>query len=185
MTKISYINRIFKKKKLTANDKCNLRRTCSLIRRNCWFIGIFYHYNSLADLGGVPGAHPLRDTIHWWIQGGGGLPLACASPTGSISFVFAYVFTEKCMRQRLVPPNGLAPPQWEIPPLQFYHFCIHLQQKVPTLEVHAPPNGPMPPLMGNRGSASATNGVSLTEWTTRLIGHPIHHGTSTTLNEPL
>ena len=30
--------------------------------------------------------------------------------TGSISFVFAYVFTEKCMRRRLAPPNRSAPP---------------------------------------------------------------------------
>ena len=52
------------------------------------------------------------------------------------------------MCQRLAPPNWLMPPQWEIldPPLQFYHFCIHFQQKRPTFEVHAPTNGPMPPL---------------------------------------
>ena len=29
---------------------------------------------------------------------------------------------------------------------QFFHFCIHFHQKVPTSEVHAPPNGCMPPL---------------------------------------
>ena len=29
-------------------------------------------------------------------------------PTGSISFIFAYVFAEKCIHRRL------APPQWEI-----------------------------------------------------------------------
>ena len=30
------------------------------------------------------------------------------------SFIFAHVFTEKHMCQRLAPPNGLAPLQWEI-----------------------------------------------------------------------
>ena len=30
--------------------------------------------------------------------------------TGSISFVFAYVFAEKCTHRRLAPPNGSAPP---------------------------------------------------------------------------
>ena len=46
--------------------------------------------------------------LHWWIQGGhcG----ACPPPTGSISFIFAYIFAEKCTRRRLVPPNGSAPP---------------------------------------------------------------------------
>ena len=56
--------------------------------------------NALADPGGRRGARP---------------------PTGSISFVFTYVFAEKCTRRRLVPPpNGSAPPQREIldPPLQ-------------------------------------------------------------------
>ena len=44
---------------------------------------------------------------HWWIQG---VPPACATPTGSISFIFAYVLAEKCTCQRLAPPNGLVPP---------------------------------------------------------------------------
>ena len=57
--------------------------------------------NPLADLGGQ----------HWCVP---------PPPTGSISFVFTYVFAKKCMHWRLVPPKGLAPPQREIldPPLQ-------------------------------------------------------------------
>ena len=41
-------------------------------------------------------------------------------PTGSISFVFTYVFAKKCTHRRLAPPNGSAPPQQEIldPPLK-------------------------------------------------------------------
>ena len=43
-------------------------------------------------------------------------------PTGSISFAFAYIFTEKCMHRRLAPPPPTGrhpPPQREIldPPL--------------------------------------------------------------------
>ena len=49
---------------------------------------------SLADPGGATGAHP--------------------PPTGSNSFIFTYVFTEKHPCQRLAPPNVSAPPQWEI-----------------------------------------------------------------------
>ena len=45
--------------------------------------------------------------MHWQIQGGAA---GMCPPTGSISFVFAYVFTKKCMRRRSAPPNGLAPP---------------------------------------------------------------------------
>ena len=45
--------------------------------------------------------------LHWWIQG---VLLACASPTGSISFIFAYVFAEMCVSEVGTPP----PPQWEI-----------------------------------------------------------------------
>ena len=40
--------------------------------------------------------------MHWWIQGGGA-PLVCTPPTGSNSFVFAYVFAKKCPRRRWVP----------------------------------------------------------------------------------
>ena len=45
---------------------------------------------------------------------GGALPAhAPPPPTGSISFVFTYVFAKKCMRRRLAPP----PPQtgWRPP----------------------------------------------------------------------
>ena len=47
-------------------------------------------------------------------------------PTGSNSFIFAYVFTEKCLRRRSAPPPR---PQWEIldPPLKtktFYPICL-------------------------------------------------------------
>ena len=65
---------------------------------------------------------------HWRIQGA--LPVH-TPPTGSISFVFAYVFTEKCTHQRLSPPpprNGSAPPpQWKIldPPLNGLQLCLH------------------------------------------------------------
>ena len=41
--------------------------------------------------------------MHWRIQGA---PPARAPPTGSISFIFTYVFTEKCTRRRSAPPNG-------------------------------------------------------------------------------
>ena len=54
-----------------------------------------------------------------------GAPLACAPPTGSNSFIFAYVFTEKCLRWKLLPPQQLStpPPQREIldPPLNKLH----------------------------------------------------------------
>ena len=44
-----------------------------------------------------------------------------ALPTGSISFIFAYIFAKKCMHWRLAPPQwvGTPPPQREIldPPL--------------------------------------------------------------------
>ena len=46
---------------------------------------------------------------HWWIQGGH----CWHTPprTGSISFIFAYIFTEKCTCQRLAPsPMGRCPP---------------------------------------------------------------------------
>ena len=56
-------------------------------------------------------------TPHWWIQRGAA---GACPPTGSISFVFAYVFAKKCTRRRLAPPlMGRRPPQWKIldPPL--------------------------------------------------------------------
>ena len=59
--------------------------------------------------------------IHWRIQGGA---TACTPPTGSISFIFTYVFAKKYTHQRLVPPQWVsAPPQWEIldPPLKYTH----------------------------------------------------------------
>ena len=37
--------------------------------------------------------------------GAGGAP-----PTGSISFIFAYFFAKKCMRQRLAPPQRVGAP---------------------------------------------------------------------------
>ena len=43
----------------------------------------------MADLEGMPGARP---------------------PTGPNYFVFAYIFTKKCPRQRSTPPNGPTPP---------------------------------------------------------------------------
>ena len=56
---------------------------------------------------------------HWRIQWGRRQPVP-PPPTGSNSFVFAYVFAKKCPRWRSVPPQWLgAPPQWEIlDPLQ-------------------------------------------------------------------
>ena len=54
---------------------------------------------------------------HWWIQGGA---VSVCPPTGSISFVFAYVFAKKCTCRRSAPPQQVdAPPQQEIldPPL--------------------------------------------------------------------
>ena len=68
------------------------------------FCPLNYYTQSLADPGGAPRRAP---------------------PTGSISFVFAYVFAEKCMRQRLAPPppTGRRPAQREIldPPLTMVH----------------------------------------------------------------
>ena len=43
-----------------------------------------------------------------------GVPLACtpSPPTGSNSFIFAYIFAEKCPHRRLVSPQWLSvPPQ--------------------------------------------------------------------------
>ena len=54
---------------------------------------------------------------------GGGATARAPPPTGSISFVFAYVFAKKCMHQRLAPPptGRRPPPQREIldPPLRW------------------------------------------------------------------
>ena len=60
-------------------------------------------------------------TFHWRIQGG---VLPVRPPTGSISFIFTYIFAEKCMRQRLAPPQWVGAPQWEIldPPLLFLEY---------------------------------------------------------------
>ena len=49
--------------------------------------------------------------LPWWIIGGSrGAPPACAPPTGSNSFVFTHVFTEKHTCRRLAPPTGQRPP---------------------------------------------------------------------------
>ena len=68
--------------------------------------------NTLVDLGGHAGHTP--------------------SPMGPNSFIFAYIFTEKCLRQRSTPPNGCTPPLREIldPPLKYInlngmHFGIY------------------------------------------------------------
>ena len=34
----------------------------------------------------------------------------CTPPMGPNSFIFAYIFTEKRMRWRSMPPNGCTPP---------------------------------------------------------------------------
>ena len=46
-------------------------------------------------------------SVHWRIQGV--LPVH-APPTGSISFVFAYVFAKKCTHPRLVLPQRVSTP---------------------------------------------------------------------------
>ena len=46
---------------------------------------------------------------HWRIHGGV-LPMPPPPPTGSISFVFANVFTEKCTHQRSAPPQRVGAP---------------------------------------------------------------------------
>ena len=47
-----------------------------------------------------------------------------------------------------LPLADLGGRAWHMPPYgtQFFRFCIHFHQKVPTSEVHAPPNGCTPPL---------------------------------------
>ena len=56
------------------------------------------------------------------VDPGGVLP-AHAPPTGSNSFVFAYVFTEKHPRQRLAPPNGSETPNGKS---WIRHWCVHV-----------------------------------------------------------
>ena len=53
-----------------------------------------------------------------------GVPPARPPPTGSNSFIFAYVFAKKCPHRRSAPPYGSVPPQWEIldPPLCVMSF---------------------------------------------------------------
>ena len=50
-----------------------------------------------------------RKSYHWRIQGGaGGVP--SPPPTGSNSFVFAFIFAKKHPHQRSVPPPARRPP---------------------------------------------------------------------------
>ena len=44
----------------------------------------------------------------------GGAASAPHLPTGSISFIFAYVFAKKYVLEVRTPPMGWCPPQWEI-----------------------------------------------------------------------
>ena len=72
-----------------------------------WFTKLFTSY-SLADPGGAAGGAP---------------------PQQDKFLSFSHVFAKKCMRWRLVPPNGSAPPQREIldPPLLLAKFTAHCQ----------------------------------------------------------
>ena len=57
------------------------------------------------------------------IGGSGGMCQRMPPPTGPNSFIFAYIFTEKCPRWRPKPPqNGSMPPLWKIldPALNMY-----------------------------------------------------------------
>ena len=59
----------------------------------------------------------------------GGAAGTCPPPQqDQFLFIFTYVFAEKCMRRRLVPPNGSVPPQREIldPPLPWTCKSINL-----------------------------------------------------------
>ena len=53
----------------------------------------------------------LLASICIYIGGSRGVPPTHAPPTGSISFIFTYVFTKKCTYRRSVPsPMGQHPP---------------------------------------------------------------------------
>ena len=55
-----------------------------------------------------------------------------APPTGSISFIFAYVFAEKCTHRRLAPPTGRRPPNgksW----IRHWQLTIENAHKIPGL----------------------------------------------------
>ena len=84
-----------------------------------------------APHGSAPHQREILDLplISVCIGGSGGAPSAHASPpTGSISFVFVYIFAEKCTHQRLAPPNGSAPPpngkSW------IRHWYVNLSQPI-------------------------------------------------------
>ena len=59
----------------------------------------------------IMNSNRVRCLIHWRIQG---RRQRVPPPTGSISFIFAYIFAKRCTHRRLAPPNGLVPPQREI-----------------------------------------------------------------------
>ena len=65
-------------------------------------------------------------TCHWRIQGGAA---ARAPPIGSISFVFTYVFAEKCVRRRLAPHQRVGNPP---PPngKSWIRHCLHICRHV-------------------------------------------------------
>ena len=52
-------------------------------------------------------SHIVKLHDHWRIWGGSA---GAHPPTGSNSFVFAYIFAKKCPHQRLVPPTARRPP---------------------------------------------------------------------------
>ena len=66
-------------------------------------------YITLADLGGVPGARP-------------------PPPMGPNSFIFAYIFTEKCPRRRSTPPLTGARPPMRNPGSATASYCHILSQ---------------------------------------------------------
>ena len=72
-------------------------------------------------------SHPMGNpgsTTHWQIQGGHRQHVP--SPTGSISFVFTYVFAKKCMHWGLAPPNGSAPPNGKSWIRHCHWYIFHL-----------------------------------------------------------